>query len=112
MNPDRPDMQSDQILIIKTIEKDSHAIVEIGGRLYRTHYLADKNNPGDQPLCPGDCLKVMHVNTVGWNTTTHTERVTSQGKRMATTLCFRNTKRFLSRDNPGARLHIDQPLLR
>ena len=80
MQQDRPEIRPDEILIIRNVEEDFHAIVDIRGQLYRAHYLIDKDNPADQQLRIDDRLKVVSMNTAGWDQTTHAERVTSQGQ--------------------------------
>jgi hypothetical protein len=80
MQQDRPDIQPNEILIIRNVEEDFHVILEIRCTLYRAHYMPDKNNTGDQPLRPGDTLQVIGVNTVGSDPMTTAERVTQQSQ--------------------------------
>ena len=56
MEQDRPDVQQNMTLTINNVEEDFHVIVEIRRRLYRSRYMANQKNSGDQPLRPGDTL--------------------------------------------------------
>jgi hypothetical protein len=45
----RPEIQPNEILIIRNVEEDDHVIMAIHRTLYRARYMTDNNTPPGRP---------------------------------------------------------------
>ena len=79
MPSDRPTLGKDEILIVKVVEPQ-HLVVEIDHTRFHVRCNANKNNPPEGSLQPGNSLVVTGVNQEAQDPMTIVKRVSEDGQ--------------------------------